>query len=32
MLFALLLIGEAVLFMHAVQTIPDILMNYYAVP
>jgi hypothetical protein len=31
-LFALLLIGEAALFMHAVRTIPDFLINYYAVP
>jgi hypothetical protein len=31
-LFALLLIGEAALFMHAARTIPDFLINYYAVP
>jgi hypothetical protein len=30
--FALLLIGEAALFMHAVRTIPDFLVNYNAVP
>jgi hypothetical protein len=30
MLFAMLLIGDAALFMHA--AIPDFLINYYAVP
>ena len=31
-LFALLLIGEAALLMHAARTIPDFLINYYAAP
>jgi hypothetical protein len=31
-LLALLLIGDAALLMHAAQTIPDFLINYYAVP
>jgi hypothetical protein len=31
-LFALLLIGEAALFMQAVRTIPDFLINDYALP
>lgn len=31
-LFALLLIGEAALFIHAARTIPDFLINYYVVP
>jgi hypothetical protein len=31
-LFALLLIGEAALVIHAARTIPDFLINYYAVP
>ncbi len=31
-LFALVLIGEAVLFIHSIRTIPDFLMNYYPAP
>jgi hypothetical protein len=31
-LFALLLIGEAALFMQAVRAIPDFLTNYYVLP
>jgi hypothetical protein len=31
-LFALLLICGAALFVHAVRTIPDVLLNYYPVP
>jgi hypothetical protein len=31
-LFALPLIGEAALVIHAARTIPDFLINYYAVP
>jgi hypothetical protein len=31
-LFALLLLGEAALFMQAVRTIPDFLINDYALP
>jgi uncharacterized protein with HEPN domain len=31
-LFALLLIGEAALFIHAARTIPDFLINYFEVP
>lgn len=31
-LFALLLVGEAALFMHAERTIPDFLIDYYEIP
>jgi hypothetical protein len=31
-LFALLLIGEAALVIHAARTIPDFVINYYTVP
>ncbi len=31
-IFALLALGGAALFQHAVRTIPDVLTNYYPVP